>query len=80
MSEFLNNVRDIMRKKHYSIRTENAYTDWIKRYIICHGKRHPKEMGESEISQFLTHLAMLRQAHRTRRLTPLFSLQKCPSG
>ena len=57
MSEFLNNVRDIMRKKHYSIHTENAYTDWIKRYIIYHGKRHPEEMAESEISQFLTHLA-----------------------
>ncbi len=57
MSEFLNNVRDIMRKKHYSIHTESAYTDWIKRYIIYHGKRHPKEMGESEISQFLTRLA-----------------------
>ncbi len=57
MSEFINNVRDIMRKKHYSVHTENAYTDWIKRYIIYHGKRHPKEMGESEISQFLTHLA-----------------------
>ncbi|MCP4112520.1 MAG: hypothetical protein GY749_44510 [Desulfobacteraceae bacterium] len=37
--------------------TESAYTDWIKRYIIYHGKRHPKEMGESEISQFLTRLA-----------------------
>ncbi len=59
MSEFLNNVRDIMRRKHYSIHTENAYADRIKRYIIClcHGKRHPKEMAESEISQFLTHPA-----------------------
>ncbi len=57
MSKFLNNVRDIMRKKHYSIHTENSYVDWIKRYIICHGKRHSKETGESEISQFLTHPA-----------------------
>ncbi|QTA91345.1 phage integrase N-terminal SAM-like domain-containing protein [Desulfonema magnum] len=57
MSELLNHIRDVMRKKHYSVHTENAYTDWIKRYIIYHGKRHPGEMGESEIAQFLTHLA-----------------------
>jgi len=49
-----------MRKKHYSIHTENAYVDWTKRFILFHGKRHPQEMGEAEISQFLTHLAVDR--------------------
>ncbi len=60
MSQFLNNVREIIRKKHYSIHTENAYADWTKRFILFHGKRHPQEMGETEISQFLTHLAVDR--------------------
>jgi len=40
----------------YSIRTEQAYTDWIRRYILFHYKRHPREMAESEVSDFLTHL------------------------
>jgi integron integrase len=47
-----------LRVKHYSIRTEQAYVDWIRRYILFHRKRHPKEMGEKEITEFLTHLAV----------------------
>lgn len=46
-----------MRLKHYSIRTERAYIDWIKRFILFHQKRHPVEMGADEIRQFLSHLA-----------------------
>ncbi len=42
--------------KHYSIRTEQAYTDWIKRFILHFGKRHPRELGAAEVEQFLTHL------------------------
>ena len=52
----LEQVRDIIRIKHYSIRTENAYIDWIKRFISFH-KRHPKHMGAQEIEEFLSHLA-----------------------
>lgn len=55
--KLLDQVRDILRKRHYSIRTEQAYVDWIKRYIFFHGKRHPKEMGAKEISMFLSYLA-----------------------
>jgi integron integrase len=51
-------VRDKIRLMHYSIRTEQAYTDWIKRYILYFGKRHPREMGAPEVEQFLTHLAV----------------------
>lgn len=58
MSELLNTVRGIIRAKHYSIRTEEAYLDWIKRFILFHNKRHPLEMGEPEVTQFLTHLAV----------------------
>jgi integron integrase len=53
----LDQVRQHLRLRHYSIRTEQAYVDWIKRFILFHEKRHPADMGEPEISAFLTHLA-----------------------
>ena len=55
----LDQVRDKLRVKHYSIRTEQAYSDWIKRYIFFHDKRHPQEMGAQDIEAFLTHLAVV---------------------
>jgi integron integrase len=55
--KLLDQVRDVIRRKHYSIRTEQAYLDWIKRFIIYHNKRHPAEMAEEEVARFLTHLA-----------------------
>ncbi|MBK8338430.1 MAG: integron integrase [Sterolibacteriaceae bacterium] len=54
----LDQVRAKIRLKHYSLRTEQAYVDWIKRYIRHHGKRHPREMGAVEVEAFLTHLAV----------------------
>lgn len=51
-------VRARCRVKHYSIRTEKRYVDWIRRFILFHGKRHPVEMGAKEIEAFLTHLAV----------------------
>jgi integron integrase len=54
----LEEVRNVLRVRHYSIRTEEAYIQWIKRYIFFHNKKHPAEMGEEEISAFLTHLAV----------------------
>jgi len=56
--KLLDQVRARIRFKHYSIRTEQAYTDWIKRFILHFGKRHPREMGAAEVGQFLTHLAV----------------------
>jgi hypothetical protein len=56
----LDQVRNKIRLKHYSIRTEQAYVDWIKRFILFHDKRHPKDMGAREVEQFLTHLATER--------------------
>lgn len=53
----LDQMRDVMRVKHYSFRTEQTYCDWVERYIRFHGKRHPKELGEPEVTDFLTHLA-----------------------
>jgi integron integrase len=55
--KLLDRVRDVMRRKHYSIRTEQSYIDWIRRFILFHGKRHPLEMREQEVTAFLTHLA-----------------------
>jgi len=56
--KLLDRVRERIRYKHYSYRTEQTYVQWIKRYIFFHNKRHPKDMGEPEISTFLNHLAV----------------------
>lgn len=56
----LDQVRDRLRLKHYSIRTEMAYVAWIKRFILFHGKRHPTELGKAEVEAFLTALAVER--------------------
>jgi integron integrase len=57
--KLLDQVRDRIRVKHYSIRTETQYVQWIKRFIIFHDKRHPKDMGAPEVEAFLTHLAVV---------------------
>jgi len=59
--KLLDQVRNRIRCKHYSIRTEQAYIEWIRKFIFYHGKRHPAEMGENEISDFLTYLAVKRR-------------------
>jgi integron integrase len=51
-------VRAVARMRHLSLRTEQAYVSWIKRYIFFHQKRHPREMGEAEIRAFISHLAV----------------------
>jgi integron integrase len=56
--KLLDQMRDALRLKHYSYRTEQTYLDWVKRYILFHDKRHPETMGEPEIAGFLTHLAV----------------------
>lgn len=53
----LDQVRLAIRARHYSPRTEETYVGWIKRFIFFHNKRHPAEMGEAEIGQFLSSLA-----------------------
>lgn len=56
--KLVDQVRNAIRVKHYSPRTEEAYWNWIKRFIIFHNKRHPNDMAESEISSFLSDLAV----------------------
>jgi len=58
--KLLDQVRDKLRVKHYSIRTEQTYVDWIKRFIFFHGKRHPKDMGAQDVEAFLTHFWWLQ--------------------
>jgi integron integrase len=60
MSQLLDQVRNQIRILHYSIRTEEAYINWIKQFIIFHNKRHPDELGAAEISRFLSYLASER--------------------
>jgi hypothetical protein len=55
--KLLDQVREAIRRRHYSNRTEKAYVHWVKRYIFFHNKRHPCEMAEPEIARFLSSLA-----------------------
>lgn len=75
----LDSVRDAIRLRHYSYRTQKAYVDWIRRFIIFHGKRHPREMGGPEVAAFLSHLATDRQvtsATQAQALAALLFLYK----
>jgi integron integrase len=56
--KLLDRVRQLMRLRHYSLRTEEAYVGWIRRYILFHGKRHPRELNEKHVSEFLSSLAI----------------------
>jgi len=53
-------LRDAIRLKHYSLRTEETYVQWIRRFIHFHGKRHPRELGATEVTAFLNHLVKNR--------------------
>lgn len=59
--KLLDRMRIHLRTRHYSIRTETAYIDWVRRFILFHGKRHPQDMGAAEVEAFLSHLAVDRQ-------------------
>ena len=59
-TKLLDRMRIHLRTRHYSIRTEGAYVDWARRFILFHGKRHPQEMGGPEVEAFLSHLAVER--------------------
>lgn len=56
--KLLDRIREAVRTRHYSLRTERAYVSWVRRFVIFHGKRHPEILGADEISAFLSHLAV----------------------
>ncbi len=60
MPKLLDQVRTVIRTRHYSLRTEQTYINWIKQYIFFNQKRHPSELGAAEVSAFLSHLAVTR--------------------
>ena len=67
--KLLEQLRESVRVRHYSLRTEDAYSDWARRFILFHGKRHPKDMGAPEVQAFLTHLAVERHVAPSTRLS-----------
>ncbi len=67
-------VRERIRVKHYSLRTEQSYIGWIRRYILFHGKRHPKDMGAPEVENFLSHLAVNRKVSASTQNQALAAL------
>ncbi|MEW5787673.1 MAG: integron integrase [Pseudomonadota bacterium] len=72
--KLLDQLRDRIRLKHYSLRTEQAYLQWVKRYILFHGKRHPAEMGKAEVEAFLTSLAVERNVTASTQTQALSAL------
>ena len=56
-STLLGRVREVIRYKHYSIRTERTYVEWVRRFVAFHGRRHPREMGAEDVRAFLGYLA-----------------------
>ena len=61
MPKLLDQVRNLIRVRHYSIRTEEAYTYWIREFILFHKKRHPANLGAPDVASFLTYLATVRK-------------------
>jgi len=59
--KLLDQVRDKIRFKHYSLSTENTYLSWIKQFILYHGKRHTVDMGAAKVETFLTYLSTQRR-------------------
>jgi integron integrase len=72
--KLLDQLRDRLRLKHYSIRTEQAYLQWVKRYILFHGKRHPSELGKAEAEAFLTSLVVQRNVAASTQAQALSAL------
>jgi integron integrase len=72
--KLLDQVRTVIRVKHFSLSTERAYVNWIKRFILFHRKRHPLEMGEDEIRQFISHLAVFTKISASTQTVALSAL------
>jgi integron integrase len=70
----LDQVRDRIRRKHYSIRTEQAYLHWVKHFVRFHGLKHPKDMGAKEVEAFLTHLSVARNVSASTQNQSLSAL------
>ena len=67
-------MRNVARLRHLSLRTEQAYIQWIRRYILFHDKRHPREMAETEIRSFISHLVVERDITASTQTVALSAL------
>ena len=74
MSKLLEQVRDAVRTRHYSLRTEEAYIRWVRQYILFFDKRHPSELGAREVSAFISHLAVERKVAASTQTQALSAL------
>jgi integrase len=77
--KLLDQVRELLRIKHYALKTEEAYVYWIRRFILFHNKRHPRDMGASQIHTFLAHLAVkenVAASTQTQALSALLFLYR----
>ena len=70
----LDQVRDAIRYRHYSYRTEEVYVEWVRRYVLFHGKRHPREMGGEEVAAFLGYLSVERNVSASTHQQALSAL------
>lgn len=70
----LDQLREQIRVRHYSIRTEDVYVKWVRDYVRFHGLRHPSELGAAEVEQFLSHLAVRRQVSASTQNQALSAL------
>jgi hypothetical protein len=67
-------VVEVLRARHYSRRTEEAYLHWMRRFLLFHRGRHPRELGEGEVNRFLTHLAVRENVAASTQNQALASL------
>ncbi len=70
----LDQVRDVIRVKHYSYKTEKSYLQWIKRFVLFHGKRHPINMGQNEVRKFITFLAVKQKVSASTQTQALSAI------
>lgn len=73
--KLLDQARDVLRRNNYAYRTEQSYLGWMKRFILFHGKKHPREMGAAEIETFLSYLALKRKVAPSTQNQALAALQ-----
>jgi site-specific recombinase XerD len=72
--KFIDQMRAFMRARRYSRRTEHAYVDWARRFILFHGKRHPRQFGEAEVTEFLSDLALKRNVSASTQNQAFYAL------
>ena len=74
-AKLLDQLRAWIRVKYYALRTEKVYVDWAKRYVLFHGKRHPRDLGAADVEAFLSHLAVERHVSASTQKQAKSALQ-----